>query len=261
MKKLFTPKIRILWFILAVLNFLYGVTVFLVGSGTLSFVIWIFGALFFMLLYFLAGKKRWSKIPKAIRKLFCIIVAACVLTVTILSCLMLSHFGDKGEKDMDYIIVLGAQMKSYGPSVIFRYRLDAAYEYMQENPDCICIVSGAQGANEHISEGEGGKEYLISKGIPESRVVAETNAFDTVENVSYSMDIIKGMDSRPEKELKIGVVTNNYHLFRGMHIAMAETEGEVSGIAGYTVPRFLPNNMVRECFGIIRDLSKMKISN
>ena len=54
MKKLLTPKIRILWFILAVLNFLYGVTVFLVGSGTLSFVIWIFGALFFMLLYFLS---------------------------------------------------------------------------------------------------------------------------------------------------------------------------------------------------------------
>lgn len=258
MKKLFTPGIRILWFTLAVLNMLYGAMVFLVGSGTLSFAIWIFGALFFLLLYFLAGKKRWSKLPKLIRNVFCIIVSICVLAGVILSGAMLSHFGDKGEKDMDYIIVLGAQMRSYGPSVIFRYRLDAAYKYMQENPDCICIVSGAQGVNEHISEGEGGREYLIAKGIPEDRVIAETNSFNTVQNVKYSMDIIGGVDNRPEKELKIGVVTNNYHLFRGIHLAMAETEGEVSGIAGHTVPRFLPNNMVRECFGILRDLRKMK---
>ena len=81
---------------------------------------------------------------------------------------------------------------------------------------------------------------------------------DTSENIQYSLDIMKKA-ADADKQLKVGIVTNNFHVFRGVHLAKMLTDDEVCGIAAYTVPWYLPNNMVRECFGIIRDLRKMRI--
>ena len=50
-----------------------------------------------------------------------------------------------------------------------------------------------------------------------------------------------------------GIVTNSFHVFRGVRIAKKYTSDEVCGIAAYMQPLYMPNNMVRETFGIIRD--------
>lgn len=73
----------------------------------------------------------------------------------------------KGETNLDYVIVLGTQIHESGPSIVLKYRLDAAVLYLNENPGTICIVSGGQGKNEPYSEAEGMAKYLIEKGIPE----------------------------------------------------------------------------------------------
>ncbi|SFC53692.1 Uncharacterized SAM-binding protein YcdF, DUF218 family [Butyrivibrio sp. YAB3001] len=231
---------------------LYSVSIYFVGSGTFSFVIWLVGALFFGTLFWLSGQDRWKKIPVPVRRIAYACIAVVMVVFILCMSAMISHFNDNGANDLDYIVVLGAQMRNSGPSIIFKYRLDAAYEYLLQNPDTMCIVSGAKGANELVSEGEGGKEYLISKGIDENRIIAETNAVDTVQNIVNSLDIIGN-----SKDVKIGVVTNNFHVFRGVHIAKKLTDSEVYGIAAYTVPWYLPNNMVRECFGILRDIKKL----
>ena len=245
--------IRSICFLLMVICLIYSVSIYMVGSGTFSFVIWLAGAAFFGLVFFLAGKGRWMKVPAGIRRLcYCFLVAALIVFVVCMTA-MLSHFGDEGVEDLDYIVVLGAQMRETGPSVIFKYRLDAAYEYLLDNPETICIVSGGQGKNESVAEGDGGKAYLVSRGIDAGRVIAETKALDTTENIRYSLDIIGQNEEVAGKTSKIGIVTNNFHVFRGIHLARKFTDMEVYGIAAYTVPWYLPNNMVRECFGIIRD--------
>ncbi len=236
----------------------YSVSIYMVGSGTFSFVIWLAGAAIFGLAFFLAGKGRLLKVPIALRTISYVLIALAMTVLIICTIAMVSHFGDKGEKDLDYIVVLGAQMRDNGPSIIFKYRLDAAYTYLSENPDTICIVSGGQGQNESVSEGDGGKDYLVSRGIDPERVIAEPKAMDTSENIQYSLDIMKKA-ADADKQLKVGIVTNNFHVFRGVHLAKMLTDDEVCGIAAYTVPWYLPNNMVRECFGIIRDLRKMRI--
>lgn len=215
--------VRLLFLVLMFICLIYSVSIYMVESGTFSFVIWLAGAAFFGLTFFLAGKGRWLKVPIALRALSYGLIALVVLVLVICTIAMISHFGDKGEKDLDYIIVLGAQMRDYGPSIIFKYRLDAAYEYLVENPDTICIVSGGQGANESVSEGDGGKEYLVSRGIDPDRIIAETKAMDTNENIQYSLDIMKwaaGSDEQP----RIGIVTNNFHVFRGVHLAKNHTD-------------------------------------
>ena len=62
--ELFTPGIRILWFGLTVLCLLYAAMVYLVGSGTLSFMIWVVGAAFFSICFAFSGKGRWAAVPQ-----------------------------------------------------------------------------------------------------------------------------------------------------------------------------------------------------
>ena len=175
----------------------------------------------------------------------------------------LSHFSDRGPANLDFIIVPGAQVYETGPSVVYAFRLDAAAEYLKENPDTICIVSGGQGANETASEGKVGREYLVARGVEPERALAETKALNTTENICYSMELAEaalteaGAAATGENisaGLKIGIVTNNFHVFRCVYLADKLTDCEVHGISAPALPWFLPNNMVREVFGILRDV-------
>ena len=256
---LFTPGIRILWAILAMACLIYAGMVYLVGSGTFSYVIWLVGAAFFSVCFFMAGKGRWGKVPPALRRSVYGVIGAVALVFLTCFIGMGAHFFDKGEADLDYIIVLGAQMRDSGPSVIYRYRLQKAAEYLEENPGTVCITTGAAGANESISEGCGGRDYLVSLGIPKERILVEEESGDTVQNIDNALELA-GISRDNAEDLRIGIVTNGFHVFRGVHIARKLTDAKVCGIAAYMQPQYIPNNMVRECFGIIRDLLKGRLA-
>ncbi|ETP71746.1 hypothetical protein UYO_2296 [Lachnospiraceae bacterium JC7] len=251
-------KYEIIWIILAALCIVYALMVYLVGSGTYSFVIWLAGAMFFGLCFFFSRNGRWGAVPASIRVLTYALLS--ISAVVFLSCqvMILSHFFDKGERDLDYVVVLGAQMKNGQPSVIYRYRLEKAAEYLEENTETKCITTGGKGSNESVSEGDGGEQYLISLGIPASRIQAETLSMDTPQNIKNALEIIE-KEKGCTDGLKIGIVTNGFHVFRGVHIAKRMTDAEICGIAAYMQPQYIPNNMVRETFGILRDLLKGQI--
>ncbi|MCR4896162.1 MAG: YdcF family protein [Lachnospiraceae bacterium] len=252
-KGIFRPKIRILWAVLALGTLLYALLVYGIGSGTNSFVLWLMGSAFFLACFFLSGKGRWKRVPRLFRGLAYFLIGA-ALTVFIICCAAIfSHFSDEGEPDLDYIIVLGAQMRETGPSLIYGYRLDKAAEYLAGNPDTICIVTGGTGSNESISEGEGGAIYLRDvRGIDPSRLLVEDRSVDTSENIRNALSILQGQGIDTDG-LRIGIVTNGFHVYRGIHIARKNCDAKVCGIAAYMKPLYVPNNVLRECFGIVRD--------
>ncbi|MCR5558010.1 MAG: YdcF family protein [Butyrivibrio sp.] len=272
-KKLFSSGFRIIWFVLMVLALAYAVMVYMVGSGTFSFVIWLAGAAFFCACFFLAGNGRWGKVPKIARYVIYTCISFVLAVFVVCQVGILTHFSDKGEPDLDYIILLGAQMRSSGPSVIYRYRLDKAMEYLEENPDTIIVTTGGQGTNENVSEGRGGEIYLLSHGVNEAQLMSETMSKDTVENIEFALEMIEesevnkrlyqsadnsnadidGDFKEDRDNLRIGIVTNGFHVFRGIHIAKGLTDADVCGIAAYMQPQYIPNNLVRETLGIIRD--------
>ena len=105
--------------------------------------------------------------------------------------------------DTDVIIVLGAQVRENGPSVVLRYRLDTAADYLRDNPSTICIVSGGQGYNEPVSEAVAMRDYLVARGIDETRIRMESASKNTVENMEFSKVFFDpAADS-------VGIVTNN----------------------------------------------------
>lgn len=273
---------KYLWGIMSILCAVYSAVVYSVGSGTYSFTIWLGLCALFALFSFISVNKRYEKLPKAVKAVSLTLILSALVVFIFCQACILSHFFDKGEPGLDYVIVLGAQMREDGPSVIYRYRLEAAYKYLTENEDTVCIISGGKGINESVTEGEGGRDYLIAKGIEEKRLIAENRAMDTAENIKYSFEIIEGLHrdgnaqntgidsntvistntdivtntdtvANPGIGTKTGIITNNFHLFRGLHLAEKETGSDICGIAAYTEPLYLPNNMVRESFGILRD--------
>ncbi len=241
-------KMTVILCALALLSFGYGVVVLMAGSGSRFYLIWWLCAGFLAVLALLTHMAIWRRMPAAAGRVCLAIVLFGTAVFAVLEGLAFSGFGQTGQAGLDYIIVLGAQVRESGPSVVLRYRLDAAYDYLTANPDTLCILSGGQGGNEPCSEAEGMYRYLTARGIAKERLIREDQSTDTSENIAYSMRLIGDADAG------VGIVTNNFHVFRGVRLARAAGLKNVCGIAADSTPLYLPNNMTREAFGIMKDL-------
>ena len=232
--------------VLGILSALYGILVLQVGSGTLFWLLWeAIGA--FFLIWALLIHKEFLILHKRIKIVFHALVVIGVAVLVTFCGMIVGEFSSTGKQNLDYIIVLGAQVRENGPSVVLKYRLDAAIDYLNGNPDTICIVSGGQGPNEPFSEAKGMADYLTEHGIEEERILLEDKSTNTVENIKYSKVLMKqSYDS-------VGIVTNNFHVFRAVQIAKVQGLEGVCGIAADSNVLYLPNNVLRECCGILKD--------
>lgn len=117
------------------------------------------------------------------------------------------------------IVVLGAGLRGDRVSLTLKQRLDAAYDYWQENPEAIIVTSGGQGPQETVAEGKAMAEYLAAKGIPKDNLLAETKSTSTAENFRFSQQLLK---ERFGRDCSIGYVTNAFHIYRAGQIASDE---------------------------------------
>ncbi len=232
----------------AFLCFLYCFIVFRIRSGSSFYLIWGLGGLFFIGVALMVKFDWWSQFPLLLRRVICGVLLAGVLAFVVAEGCIFAHYRDQGRPDLDYIIVLGAQMKERGPSVVLQFRLDAAYDYLIANENTLCVVSGGQGPNEPCTEAQGMYDYLVEKGISPERILMEDKSTDTSENIAFSAEVIGGTDK------DVGIVTNNFHVFRGMMLARHAGFENACGISARSNIYFQPNNLVREFFGIMKDL-------
>jgi len=56
-----------------------------------------------------------------------------------------------------------------------------------------------------------------------------------------------------EENSSVGIVTNNFHVYRGTALARKQGFSNVYGIPAPSSPAYLPNNMLREFVGILKD--------
>lgn len=237
---------KIILIVLGMLAIIYGIMILGVGSGTKFWLVWEAIGLFFLLWALLLHMGVFIS-HKRIGIFFHTMVAMTAVVLAVFCGMIACEFTSKGQKNLDYIVVLGAQVRENGPSVVLKYRLDAAIIYLKENSNTKCIVSGGQGVNEPFSEAEGMADYLIRNGIEKERIFWEDQSTNTVENIRYSKELLE------ESYQGVGVVTNNFHTFRAVRIAKAQGLKGVCGIAADSNKFYLPNNVLRECCGILKD--------
>ena len=191
------------------------------------------------------------KIPKLIRYIYRGCFGIVLVLFLIVEGLVVEAMTGVPEKDLEYVIVLGAGLYGDQPTNPLRVRIEKAAEYLKENPDTILIASGGQGPDEQISEAECIKRYLVnSYGISEERILLEDRSTSTEENLRYSLKIIGNADA------SVGIITNGFHEYRAGLIA--ENEGFTNA---YSVPAttLLPvgiHYLVREFFGVLHFMIK-----
>lgn len=240
----------LLCIILGIVCMLYFLAVlFTAGTGSKFFIFGILGGLVLITLGF---EFRFHFISARVPKWLILILKTCmaigaILFIFVEGCI-LGSFWEKGEPDLDYIIVLGAKVRESGPSLSLQKRLDKAYEYLAENGAAKVIVSGGQGSDEPMPEADCMAEYLMEKGIAQERIVREDRSTNTAENLSFSRQMLEG-------DVKIGVVTNRFHVFRSVRIARKTGFRDACGIAADTYGPSLPNDMLREFFGVLKDFA------
>ncbi|MBQ3079416.1 MAG: YdcF family protein [Clostridia bacterium] len=151
----------------------------------------------------------------------------------------------KPPMNLDYIIVLGAKVNGTSPSGALRNRIQLASEYLHENPRTLVIASGGQGPDEGISEAECIRRGLIQRGISEDRIIMEDASTSTLENILFSLPLI------PDHSAGIGIVTNNYHMYRALKIANAQADRAFYPVPVATSLLSLPHAMVREFAALV----------
>ena len=73
---------------------------------------------------------------------------------------------------VDAIVVLGAAEYNGTPSPVFKGRLDHALLLYQQDRAGIVIVLGSKQPGDTTTEGQAGRDYLVSKGVPAGAAVA-----------------------------------------------------------------------------------------
>ena len=234
-------------YVLAAVFVAYAIFLSDPAMGSPFFLVWYFIAALTAGAAYMTGHGMWQMIPSWI--LIVLVVALLVLLAMILWAAnkILKAWHTKAPEDLDVLIVLGALVYSYGPSLVLQYRLDAAAEYMKNNRHTKCIVSGGQGNNEPCPESVIMKKYLISKGIEAERIIEENRSCSTKENIVFSS---RYCDKENDT---VGIVTNAFHLYRGMAMAKKEGFKNVYGIAARSKLIYLPHNFLRECLAVIKD--------
>lgn len=250
--------------IAALASLRYARAVYNTHTGTSFWLFWVALALALGLWAAAIWFHWWRVLPNAARIPIGIVLCVALCGFGVSQAAIASHMRDEGDRNLDYIIVLGAQVHRGSPSLVLRYRLDKAAEYLRANPNTMCIVSGGQGPNEPYAEARGMADYLEhDAGIDASRIIEEPDSTTTVENLRNSRAIIdnagrsgNGNDSNDASEPSIGIVTNDFHVFRSLHIAHDQGYTDVQGIAAGSPRDMLLNNMVRESFAEAKYLIK-----
>lgn len=152
---------------------------------------------------------------------------------------------------LDVIIVLGAHVRGTAPSKSLRLRLERAKAYLDTNPETIAVLSGGRGEGELISEAFCMKEYLLKKGIAEERLLLEDRSTSTVENLRYSVRVLRKKTGQNLLGCKVGLVSNNFHIYRAVELAKKLGFQNVVGIPAKADLKRQPQYMTREYLAIV----------
>ena len=223
-------------------------------------IIWLLGSFVFCgwggyLRYRMVHPDGWS-IPRTVSMILAVCLILIGLSFAITEGKMIAAMSSRTEEELDYVIVLGAQVKKTVPSKALRLRLESACKYLQGHPDTLAVLSGGQGSGEEITEAACMYQYLTEHGISGERLLLEDQSTTTRENLLYSARVIA--DSLDERNMdqvwnmKIGLVSNNFHIYRAVKLAEKVGYKNIYGIAARSDWKLQIHYMVREYFAVLK---------
>lgn len=188
----------------------------------------------------------WKKISRILRVMFLSLgsIAICVSSV----CLILIFLNLSSDEvpfgEVDYVVVLGNRADNDASSYDLKGRLDTVIGLTKVCKAPI-IVSGGKSDKNGSSEATVMSEYLISNGV-QNRIILESNAQNTKENIQYAYDITGDVD--------IVIVTSDYHQFRAKSLAAVMGYNSFYCVGNRAFNWLTPYYYLREICSIIREV-------
>ena len=256
---------NILLIILGILSISYDAILILLNPGTFwdnvfAFThIWLaLGAyLIFVAIYRIKTKhsfwsvwKRWIKLT-----IVSLISIASVISIINLSLILTPSIVGTNEK-ADNVILLGGGISKDGklPKSVMS-RVEKAAEYLNKNPDSICVVTGGTLKWLPYPEAPEIKRQLVAAGINSERILVEDQAKDTIQNFQLSCKMLAEYKEQTIQEVlntPTAVVTSRFHLRRSERLARRIGFTNIKGIPAACPPIYILHNYVREICAYVK---------
>ncbi len=175
------------------------------------------------------GAKRRRPVLALLLALFVVFAAASVAWCRLVYVQIERYANQDQAAPADAIGVFGAAEYDGRPSPVFRARLDHALDLYHRGIAPLIITLGGEGGDEY-SEGSVGRDYLMSQGVPEHAIIAETESRNTEESARRIAVIARANGLR-----RLVIVSDGTHLFRIHAICLAD------GLDVLTSPRPHPS--------------------
>ena len=109
----------------------------------------------------------------------------------------------------DVILVLGAAEYRGRPSPVLKARLDHALDLYRKRLAPRIMTTGGAGGDPVFTEGDVGRDYLTSRGVPPEAIVVEKEGSSTVASTALAGEIMRRMELQSAI-----VVSDGYHIYR-----------------------------------------------
>ena len=256
---------NIILLLLGILSISYDITLILLNPGTFwdnvfSFThIWLaLGAyLIFVAIYRIKTKhsfwsrwKRWVKLT-----VVSLGSLAAVISIINLTLILTPEVVQTNEK-ADHVILLGGGISKDGvlPKSVMS-RVEKAAEYLNKNPESICVVTGGTLDWLPYPEAPELKRQLVLAGISPERILVEDQAKDTIQNFQLSCKMLEEYRHASTQEIlntPTAVVTSRFHLRRSERLARRMGFTNIKGIPAACPPIYVLHNYVREICAYVK---------
>src|SRR5689334_6996891 len=109
-------------------------------------------------------------------------IVAFIFLIAFVSLRVERQSGLDEARPADVILVLGAAEYRGHPSPVLRARLDHALELYRRKLAPRILTTGGAGGDPVFTEGDVGRTYLASRGVPAEAIIVENEAGSTVES-------------------------------------------------------------------------------
>lgn len=126
----------------------------------------------------------------------------------------------------DVILVMGAAEYHGRPSPVLQGRLNHALLLYLKHMAPYILTTGGAGGDPNFTEGEVGRAYLVTHGVPAEAIITQPTGSTTVQSIDAAVETMRRMNLR-----SCIVVSDGYHIYRVKRVLQAQ------GIKVYGSPR------------------------
>ena len=260
-----TQDMIALFIILGILSISYDITLILLNPGTFwdnvfSFThIWLaLGAyLIFVAIYRIKTKHSFWSVWKRWVKLTVVSLGTIAAVISIINLTLILTPAVVGtDEKAEHVILLGGGISKDGklPKSVMT-RVEKAAEYLNKNPESICVVTGGTLDWLPCPEAPELKRQLVLAGVNPERILVEDQAKDTIQNFQLSCKMLAEYQQTSVKEIletPTAVVTSRFHLRRSERLARRMGFTNIKGIPAACPPVYVLHNYVREICAYVK---------